>query len=212
MVSKKIVMKKICLVMFLMVVVLNLNAQNCPSSISVTAPTSQVLAGNTFQFSVNISGLAATISPTYNWSVSSGSIVSGQGTSMITVDPGNEPGTCTATVEIGGLPAQCSRTASATADIGKAPEKIISSQGVSTKALQDVVKKFVAKTDLTNIALTQSALVNIYTTSAQEFTKLKDIVEKAFQANGIYTYQYTIVDSGISKTAAVDMFLFKTPY
>ncbi|MEO7307499.1 MAG: hypothetical protein ABIR78_10910, partial [Ferruginibacter sp.] len=111
-----------------------------------------------------------------------------------------------------GLPAQCSRTASATAAIRKAPEKIISSQGVSGKALQDAVKKFVAKTDLTNIGLTQSALVNIFTTNAQEFGKLKDIIEKAFQANGIYTYQYTIVDAFTNKTAAVDIYLVKNPY
>lgn len=199
-------MKKICLAMLFVVVMLNLQAQNCPSSISVTAPTSDVLTGTSFQFSVDVKGLPGNISPTYNWSISSGSIVSGQGTTLITVDPGTEPGSCS------GLPAQCSRTASATAAIRKAPEKIISSQGVSGKALQDAVKKFVAKTDLTNIGLTQSALVNIFTTNAQEFGKLKDIIEKAFQANGIYTYQYTIVDAFTNKTAAVDIYLVKNPY
>ncbi|MEO7307650.1 MAG: hypothetical protein ABIR78_05360, partial [Ferruginibacter sp.] len=130
-------MKKICLAMLFVVVMLNLQAQNCPSSISVTAPTSDVLTGTSFQFSVDVKGLPGNISPTYNWSISSGSIVSGQGTTLITVDPGTEPGSCS------GLPAQCSRTASATAAIRKAPEKIISSQGVSGKALQDAVKKFV---------------------------------------------------------------------
>jgi hypothetical protein len=205
-------MKKISLIVLFIVSLVNLQAQNCPSSISVIAPSSEVLTGSTFQFSVYMNGLPVDISPTYNWTISSGSIVSGQGTSMITVDPGSEAGTCTATVEIGGLPAKCNRMASATADIRKAAEKIISTQDVSARSLQDAVKKFVAKTDLTNIAITQASLVNIYTTNAQQFIKLKAIMEKAFQVNGIYTYQYNIVDAGVNKTAAVDIFLVKNTY
>ena len=202
-------MKKTCLIIFLIACLLQVQAQNCPASISVTTPASLIFAGTTFQFSVDVKGLTGDISPAYNWTVSSGSIVSGQGTSMITVDPGPKAGMCTATVEIGGLPAQCNKTASATAEVLSIPEKILSSQGVSAKALQDAVKKFVAKTDLTNIAITQTALVNIFSTNGQEFIKLKDIIEKAFQANGIYTYQYTIVDAQAKKDTAVDLFIVK---
>jgi hypothetical protein len=50
---------------------------------------------------------------TYNWSVSAGTISSGQGTSSITVDTANLGGqTVTATVELGGLDPACTRTAS----------------------------------------------------------------------------------------------------
>jgi hypothetical protein len=55
---------------------------------------------------------------TYNWSVSAGTISSGQGTSSIIVDTKGIGGqTVTATVEVGGLAATCSRTASSSTAI-----------------------------------------------------------------------------------------------
>jgi hypothetical protein len=55
---------------------------------------------------------------TYNWSVSAGTISSGQGTSSISVDTAGLGGqTVTATVELGGLDPSCSRTASCTTGI-----------------------------------------------------------------------------------------------
>jgi hypothetical protein len=55
---------------------------------------------------------------TYNWSVSAGTISSGQGTSSIQVDTAGLGGqTVTATVELGGLDPSCSRTASCTTGI-----------------------------------------------------------------------------------------------
>ena len=53
------------------------------------------------------------VSPTYNWTVSAGTITSGQGTDTITVDTAGKGGqTITATVELGGLDPSCGRTAS----------------------------------------------------------------------------------------------------
>jgi hypothetical protein len=54
---------------------------------------------------------------TFNWSISAGTITRGQGTGNILIDA--EKGTSvTATVEVGGLPADCSTTASATIEVG----------------------------------------------------------------------------------------------
>ena len=53
------------------------------------------------------------MTPTYNWTVSAGTISSGQGTSSITVDTAGTAGqTITATVDIGGLEVACTKTAS----------------------------------------------------------------------------------------------------
>jgi hypothetical protein len=53
------------------------------------------------------------VSETYNWTVSAGSITSGQGTSSITVSTAGAAGsTITATVEVGGVDPSCNRTAS----------------------------------------------------------------------------------------------------
>src|SRR5207247_11055376 len=61
----------------------------------------------------------ASVSPsanvTYNWSVSAGTIASGQGSASITVETGNLGGqSVTATVDVVGLDPACTKTASCT--------------------------------------------------------------------------------------------------
>lgn len=90
----------------------------CPT-VSVSCPDS-VDVGSPITFTANVSG--GTGSPTYNWSVSAGTISGGQGTSSITVDTAGMGGqTVTATVELGGLDPSCSKTASCTTSIKPGP-------------------------------------------------------------------------------------------
>ena len=85
----------------------------CPT-VSVSCP-SEVDQGSAITFSSSLSGNA---NVTYNWSVSAGTITSGQGTSSITVDTAGLAGqTVTATVELGGLDPVCSRTASCSTSV-----------------------------------------------------------------------------------------------
>ncbi len=85
----------------------------CPT-VSVSCP-SDVDQGSPITFSASVGGDA---NVTYNWSVSAGTISSGQGTSSITVSTDGLGGqTVTATVELGGLDPSCSRTASCTTGI-----------------------------------------------------------------------------------------------
>jgi len=84
----------------------------CPT-ITVDCPTSAVTPGTAATVTVNLSGGAAGVTPTYNWSVSDGTIASGQGTPSISIDTTGQDGkNITATVEIGGLPPECQRSAS----------------------------------------------------------------------------------------------------
>ncbi len=207
-------MKELRLIVFFVLAFLSVQAQNCPSSIAVTAPSAEVVTGKIFQFSVAVNGLGANISITYNWTISSGIIVTGQGTSVITVDPGNEPGYCTASVEIGGLSPQCRNTASSSAEIIMGPEKIITTNTVTTGGINEAVNKFISKTGFNNNNIKHDALVNIYANNARQFIQLKAIVEKAFEVNGIFSYQnkYKIVDAGINKVAAVEFFLIKNMF
>jgi len=69
-------------------------------------------------FTANVSGGSG--NQTYNWSVSAGTISSGQGTSSITVN-GSAGQSITATVELGGLDPSCGRTASCTVQFPVAP-------------------------------------------------------------------------------------------
>ena len=90
------------------------------ATISMSGPSGVTIPGDKMTFTANVSG--GTGDPTYNWSVSAGTISSGQGTSSITVDTAGLAGqNVTATVDVGGLCPECPRTASETAGV-KAPE------------------------------------------------------------------------------------------
>ena len=68
-------------------------------------------------FTANVNGGSQT-NPTYDWTVSAGSIESGQGTPVITVRaPSDGTTNVTATVNIGNLCASCPSTASETAPV-----------------------------------------------------------------------------------------------
>ncbi len=91
----------------------------CPV-VSVSCP-SDVEEGGAVTFTASVSG--GPDSPTYNWSVSAGTISSGQGTTSITVDTTGLGGqTVTATVEVGGIDPACGRTASCSTSIRPKPQ------------------------------------------------------------------------------------------
>lgn len=85
-------------------------ADKCPS-ITVTGVAGD---GANALFSANVTSLVESL--TYNWSVSSGSIDSGQGSLQINV-AGAAGQSVTATVEVGGVPSTCPATASATVEL-----------------------------------------------------------------------------------------------
>jgi hypothetical protein len=83
----------------------------CPS-LSVSCPD-EVEQGDAITF------VGPSAEVTFNWSVSAGTITSGQGTSTLTVDTANLPvgSTVTATLSIGGVDPGCSTTAACTTRI-----------------------------------------------------------------------------------------------
>ncbi len=100
------------------------DACSCPT-LNVDGPAGLTNPGESMTFTANVSGGSGG-DITYNWSVSAGSIVSGQGTSVITVSTaGLDPGSnITATLEIGGTPTGCGcqTSGSATGSIKKPDE------------------------------------------------------------------------------------------
>ena len=91
---------------------------DCPA-ISVSCPDSNT--GPILNFSANKSGGDAA-KLTFNWTVSSGIIISGQGTALMFVDiTGFEGKGVTATVEVGGLPDNCGKKASCSLIPGSRP-------------------------------------------------------------------------------------------
>jgi hypothetical protein len=88
------------------------------AQISVSGPTGLARYGDTLIFTANVTG-GTQDSVKYNWAVSSGTIVSGQGTPNILVetDKNKKVSVVTATVDIGGLCPECPRTASSTVEL-----------------------------------------------------------------------------------------------
>jgi hypothetical protein len=93
----------------------------CPT-VTVDCPTGLTNQGTPITFTANVSGGATNVTATYNWSVSAGTITSGQGTPSITVDTTGLAGqTVTGTVQVGGYPPECQTTASCSAQIAAPP-------------------------------------------------------------------------------------------
>ncbi len=84
----------------------------CPT-VTVDCPTQLITPGEIATVTANVAGAAPNLKLDYAWSISTGSIIAGQGTQTITVDTtGTDRQTLTATVEVGGLDFSCQKTAS----------------------------------------------------------------------------------------------------
>jgi hypothetical protein len=98
----------------------------CPT-VSVSCPDTGTV-GTPVRFTANVSGGDPGVTPTFNWTVSAGTISSGQGTSSITVDTTGVAGgtTITATVDVGGYDRSCSTSSSCTVNFPRVavPRKI----------------------------------------------------------------------------------------
>jgi hypothetical protein len=92
----------------------------CPSISTVSASPDRVKVGETVTFTASVNTPSGATEPSYNWSVSSGEIVSGQGSNVIMVRATNS-GDLTATVELGNVAPECPRAGSATALVEQPP-------------------------------------------------------------------------------------------
>lgn len=85
--------------------------RDCPR-VSVECDAHLPEAGKIYTVKVRIEGENVNRELSYNWSVSSGEIVEGQGTSSLKIRIIDPDKTVTATVEVNGLDLSCARTAS----------------------------------------------------------------------------------------------------
>ena len=90
----------------------------CPT-VDVSCPDT-VKGGDSITFTATVSNGDPNVTPTFNWTVSAGTISSGQGTSSITVDTTRLAGnsSVTATVDVGGYERSCPASDTCTTGIG----------------------------------------------------------------------------------------------
>lgn len=83
----------------------------CPTIVVACPDSTEAGVTATFNASISVGNQAPKL--TYHWTVNAGTIVEGQGTDEIKVDTTNLAGkTIVATVEVGGIDPECSKTAS----------------------------------------------------------------------------------------------------
>jgi hypothetical protein len=104
--------------------------RNCPPprpvcpNVSMSCPDVQQ-AGTPITFTASVSGGTPGATPVYNWVVSAGQIISGQGSPTITVDTAGLAGqSIRATVEVAGYSLQCSAQCTASVPVPPNPKKI----------------------------------------------------------------------------------------
>ena len=201
-------MKKPLFGLLFFLILLQGRAQNCPG-ISVVPFAEEVSAGDTMMFTVFIKVLEYNV--TYNWKISAGTIISGQGTARIMVDTKDISGEMvTASVELVGLPARCSTTASASAEVIPAAQLVATGTFRNGQELKNVVQKFIASTDFKDEMNTAICFIYLYKTAKStesEFVIFKKVIADAFEFNKIPNEQYKIADGGTKNLATYEFYL-----
>jgi len=182
----------------------------CPT-ISVSGPAGITDPGAPMTFTANVAG-GTQASVTYNWSVSAGTITSGQGTPSITVDTtGLSNTSVTATLNIGGTDASCGcRTdASETAGVGVKPGPVLVDEfgAMPNDDIRGRLDLFFA--ELSNNPNNQGYIIN-YGTPAQVATREKlirnHITFRRFDASRI-----TLVNGGDTGGGQPSTKLYRVP-
>ena len=160
-------------------------------SIGVSGPSGVTNPGDSMTFTANVGGGG---DYTYTWTVSNGTITSGQGTPSITVATNRDMAgqNVTATVDVGGLCPECPRTASETAGILDTPKSTITDEFGS--APDDDVKARVDNfyIQLNNNPTAQGYIINYGT--AAEIKKRRAQIMKAINFRKYDASRVTFVD------------------
>ncbi|HEY0427040.1 MAG TPA: hypothetical protein VGC76_04460 [Pyrinomonadaceae bacterium] len=181
----------------------------CPT-FSISGPSGTTAPGGSMTFTADVSGGTAT-GITYNWSVSAGTIESGQGTPSITVTaPTDGTTNVTATVEIGGTGfcADCPRSRSETAPVSLRPTaRQIDTIGPATD--DDIKARFDAlRIELANDPTAQGYIVNYGTD--KDVAKRERQIQKAIAFLKIDPSRVTVVRGG-DKGNGIETRVFVVP-
>jgi hypothetical protein len=149
---------------------------------------------------------------TYNWSVSAGTISSGQGTSSITVETTGLGGqTVTATVELGGLDPSCSRTASCSTGIGVPPAACRKFDEYADLRFND------EKARLDNLAIqlqqepgAQAYYVIFGSCDGEAAARSQRAVDYLVNNRGIDRGRITVIDGGCRESLTVELWICPT--
>jgi hypothetical protein len=150
---------------------------------------------------------------TYNWSVSSGTIESGQGTPSITVRTTREMAgsSVTATVELGGLPAGCNcpNSASETSGIAPKPDSVLVDEfgKLPNDDIRGRLDIFFA--ELSNNPNNQGYIINYGTD--KEIAAREKLITNHINFRKFDRSRITLVNGGASADGTVKTKLYRIP-
>lgn len=182
----------------------------CPT-LTVSGPAGITNPGDTMTFTATAAG--GTTDVTYNWSVSSGTIESGQGTPSITVRTTREmAGTSvTATVELGGLPAGCNcpNSANETAGIAPKPDAVLVDEfgKLPNDDIRGRLDIFFA--ELSNNPNNQGYIINYGTD--KEIAAREKLITNHINFRKFDRSRVTLVNGGASPDGTVKTKLYRIP-
>ena len=191
--------------------------RNCPPprpvcpNVSIYCPDVQQ-AGSPITFTASLSGGTPGVTPVYNWVVSAGRILSGQGTTTITVDTAGLAGQpITATVEVAGYNLECRAQCQAAVPAPPNPtrfDEFGELQRNDEKARLDVFA-----IELQNSPGAQGYIIGYggrnrrFGTGAQRAQRARDYV---VSTRGIDASRIVVVDGGQRETGSTQLWIVPT--
>jgi hypothetical protein len=199
------------LIMVTMVFAGTARAQKCPS-IRVSS-ADLIKAGETTSFTAVLSGGDPAVTPTYNWSISAGTIESGQGTSNIVVNSTGLGGqSITATVDVGGYARECVTSNSSTISVEesvKDAEMVMNGTYLNSRSFAEEASKF-ANDIQTAYSVVQAphAVVILYPGKTAAAAAIKDMtrsLKAVFAKKGMNSSTYKIITGGKRPKTSYEM-------
>ena len=179
----------------------------CPT-VNVTCP-SDVSEGSSITFTANFTQGTPQVTPTYNWTVSAGTITSGQGTSSIMVDTKGLGGqTVTATVEVGGVDPTCPRTASCSTPVrpNAAPARKFDEYG-NIRFNDEKARLDNFAIQLQNEPTAQGYIIGYGSCDAEGQTRANRAKDYLVNTRGIDAGRIVVVDGGCMPELKVELWI-----
>jgi hypothetical protein len=179
----------------------------CPT-LNISCP-GDVDQGTPATVSASVSGGTPTVTPTYNWTVSAGTITSGQGTSSITIDTKGTGGqNITATVDIGGVDPSCDHTRSCTFAVrGPAPTGHKFDEYGNIRFNDEKARLDNFAIQLQNEPMAQGYIIGYGSCDAEGQTRANRAKDYLVNTRGIDAGRIVVVDGGCMPQLKVELWI-----
>ncbi len=179
----------------------------CPV-FNVSCPDS-VKQGTSATVTANVTNAGTPPISTYNWTVSGGTITSGQGTTSITIDTTGRGGSSiTATLEVGGADPSCNRTASCTFQVeGEIPKPRKFDEYGNIRFNDEKARLDNYAIQLQNEPTSRGAIVGYGSCGSEGLTRANRAKDYLVNTRGIDASRIDVIDGGCRSELQVQLWI-----